>query len=284
MPRPTTPRERTAARAQATEGTAVPATAAEAEPGSARLGRWAAWALFLAGLLVIVRMTSWYPDQYNWTVYALILGPGVRGMLAISAGILILAPRVRPEVALGYLTAVTVAGGLGALSAVAAGVDFGVDRMEVWWALALVGQTLIAVTGVLVISIAAWRSPLPRESIAWRDPATVAVLVAGGATVLLLVLLAGVVSSMDSSSEAITYMWAGATVGLVFVALGARPSAAGRVMLLAWAVAVAGFALSSWVYMTNNSREWAGMTWLVLSSIALAVAGGFIGRRREQDS
>jgi phosphatidylserine synthase len=109
------------------------------------------------------------------------------------------------------------------------------------------------------------------------------VLVAGGVTVLLLLSFGGFVAEVRESGfwAGMAVVWAGLTVALIFVALAARPSTAGRLMIFGWVVALLGYALSDWVYWTvhNDSQTWGGMAWLVLSSIALAISGGFIGPR-----
>jgi hypothetical protein len=254
-----------------------------ARPSVRRLGRWPAWTLFAGGFLVIVGMPWWFVDQTiddaNWIV----LGPGSRALLAVSAGILVLAPRVRAEVAIGYLSGCAAGAALGTLSSVGFGIIGGLNNMQPGWLAAVLGQSLIVLTGLVVISTTAWQSPLPRGPIQWRDPSTYGVLVAGGVTVLLLLSFGGFVAEVRESGfwAGMAVVWAGLTVALIFVALAARPSTAGRLMIFGWVVALLGYALSDWVYWTvhNDSQTWAGMAWLVLSSIALAISGGFIGPR-----
>lgn len=248
------------------------------------LGSWPLWGLFLGALMVLAGAGSWEDGQSAYVTFEILLGPGVRALIAVVAGILLLAPRVRTGVAAGFLTGSTAAAGIGALTTMGKPIEKGgLDSLLGGWWLAFVGQSLIAATGLLAVAVIAWRAPLPRGPIAWRDPATYAVLAAGGLTTILYVSYAGIVGSVDISGygyyAGTYYLWGLITVPIVLWSLAARPRAAGRLMVLAWSIAVVGFALSEWMVLTAREVESMGMPWLVVTGLLLAVAGGFIGRR-----
>ena len=278
----------TPVRAAHTADRRIAAESAEASPeAERRLGRWPAWGLFIGALMVLAGTTSWFAEQETMKTFEILLGPGVRALLAVVAAALVLAPRVRADVAIGFLTGCVAAAGLGVLMSIGVAVE---SRIENWdiligWGLGLVGQSLITITGLAVVALTAWRSPLPRGPIAWRDGATYAVLTAAAGTALVFANYAGYVGSLGITIAgywaAILYLWALLTVALALVALAARPSAAGRMMLLAWAVAVLGFVLSEWVLLSEEGGDTTGMPWVVTTTALLAIAAGFIGRRTE---
>lgn len=248
------------------------------------LGSWPVWGLFLGAVMVLAGAGSWEDSQSAYVTFEILLGPGLRALLAVVAGILLLAPRVRTGVAAGFLTGTAAAAGIGALTTMGKPIEKGgLESLLGGWWLAFVGQSLIAATGLVAAAVVAWRAPLPRGPIAWRDPGTYAVLATGGLTTILYLGYAGYVGSADGSGygyyAATYYVWGLITPAIVLLSLAARPSAAGRLMALAWSVAVVGFALSEWLVLTNRSAESMGMPWLVVTGLLLAVAGGFIGRR-----
>jgi hypothetical protein len=231
--------------------------------------------------MILAGTTNWADNQDPQLTFSILLGPGVRALLAAVAGILLLAPRMSREAAAGFLIGTSAAAVMGVLMAVGTSLYAGgVEYLNIGWALALAGHIVIAVTGLLAIGISAWRSPLPRGPVAWRDPVTYAVLLAAAACAILLISYAGqVTASPQGYWAAMFYLWALVTVTVAFVGLTARPSQAGRLVLLSWATAILGLALSEWVLLTLNGSESMGMPWLVTSAIVLAVAGAFIGRR-----
>jgi hypothetical protein len=242
------------------------------------------WGLFLGAVMVLAGAGSWEDSQSAYVTFEILLGPGLRALLAVVAGILLLAPRVRTGVAAGFLTGTAAAAGIGALTTMGKPIEKGgLESLLGGWWLAFVGQSLIAATGLVAAAVVAWRAPLPRGPIAWRDPGTYAVLATGGLTTILYLGYAGYVGSADGSGygyyAATYYVWGLITPAIVLLSLAARPSAAGRLMALAWSVAVVGFALSEWLVLTSRSAESMGMPWLVVTGLLLAVAGGFIGRR-----
>ena len=252
-----------------------------------RLGRWPAWGLFIGALMVLAGLTSWWEGQGPTDTFVIALGPGVRALVAVVAGALVLAPRVRALVALGFLTGCTAAAGIGVLYSVGVAVGIRTDGNVIgmgWW-LGFLGQLLVGLTGFAVVAVTAWRSPLPRGAIAWRDPATYAVLATAAATTLLFAGYAGYVASLDITISgywaALLYLWGLLTVALALLALAARPSAAGRMVLLAWVIAVFGFILADWVLLTYEGGDASRMPWLVMTTLLLAVSAGFVGRRAQ---
>jgi hypothetical protein len=260
-------------------------SARESSEEERRLGRWPAWGLFIGAGMVLAGTTWWFAEQDATVTFEILLGPGVRALLAVVAAALVLAPRVRADVAIGFLTGCVAAAGMGVLTSIGVAVESRIENRDivVGWVLAFVGQSLITITGLAVVAVTAWRSPLPRGPIAWRDGATYAVLATAAVTAVVLANYAGYVGSVDIPIAgywaAILYLWGLLTVALTLLALSARPSAAGRMMLLAWAIAVLGLVLSEWVLLTAEGGDASGMPWLVTTTALLAIGGGFIGRR-----
>jgi hypothetical protein len=223
----------------------------------------------------------WADGQTDQETFTIILGPGLRAHLGIAGGITLLAPRATREVALGLLLAVTVVTGVYALATAGAALRLGGNAVRAGWGLAFLGELVVTVCGVVTISSAAWSAPLPKGPVVWRDPASLAVMAMGLLSAVLLASYAIHVGTLEDSGygSAITWIAVLATVALTLASLIARPAAAGRVMLLATAVGVSGFALSEWVALTSASSESREMPWLVIASLGLAVAALFLGRR-----
>jgi hypothetical protein len=234
--------------------------------------------------MVLAGTLSWGDSQSTQDTFEIVLGTDVRALLAVAAGILFVAPRVPWEAAAGFLTGTTAAAGIGALTTMGVPIqEGGTSSLLAGWWLAFLGQALVAATGLLAIAMTAWRAALPRGPIAWRDPATWVVLATGLGTTLLLFNYAAFVGSADVSGSgyyaAMYYIWGLITVAIVLLSLVARPSAAGRLMALAWAVAVVGWALAEWVYLSDHQTEPKSTPGIIVAGMLLAVAAGFIGRR-----
>ena len=261
---------------------------APAEPTDAKatLGSWPVWGLFVGAAMVVAGMGTWQEDQAAEQTFAIILGPGSRVVLALLAGVLLLAPRVRRDVAAGFLFGTTAAAAMGTMMAMGFPLyKSGLESVRPGWWLAFFGQGLIAVTGLVALAVSAWRSPLPRGAIAWRDPVTYAVLVVAVAAALLLANYADEITVEPAGYwAAMFYLWALVTAAVGLVAVAARPSQAGRLVLLSWAVTIVGVALSEWVLLTYGSSESFGMPLLVTAAILLAVMSPFLGRRVDPES
>lgn len=243
----------------------------------------AGWVTAVGGLVTTAGIfLPWVDGQTDSETFQIILGPGLRGLLGVAAGITLLAPRARREVALGLLFAVTAVTGIGILVTSGVALDVGGDAVRAGWGLAFLGQLIVTVCGVVTIASAAWSSPLPKGPLVWRDPAALAVMAMGLLVAVLLASYAAHLGTLEDSGygSAVTWIAALATGAVTVVSLIARPPAAGRVMLLATAVGTASFALAEWVFRTTKSSESREMPWLVVASLGLAVAALFLGRRR----
>jgi hypothetical protein len=227
-------------------------------------------------------MLPWrYGQTFADDAPGLVLTMVTPGLLAVAAGITMFAPRVRTEVALGFLLAVAAVAGATLLGFAGELAALSTDAQDVGASLAMLGLVVIAACGVVAVVVAAWRNPVPFGPVAWRDPGSIAAVVLGAITTILIARFASYLGSIgDTGYQAgVAYVWAVLTMIATFGAVVVRPVAVGRVLLATWAIGTLGYSLSQWVALTTSSEQSQGLPFLVVAGLALAVAAVLIGRR-----
>lgn len=268
---------------------AVAATPAEHDTSASEIGPRrrlrvsAGLAAIVGGLLILASLTvPWrygqtYADSDRWLVPSMT----ILGLLALTAGAVMFAPRVRTEVSLGLLLGVSGTAAASLLNFLGLLAGQSSDAAEVGAWLALIGLVVLASCGPGAVAVAAWRHAVPLSRVDWRDPGSLAALVLGMVTAALFVSYAVHLGSLsDAGYQAgVAYVWALITIVAAIGAVMVRPAAVGRVMLAGWGLGTISYSLSQWVFLTDHSEGSRGMPFLVVAGLALAAAALFIGRR-----
>ncbi|WP_330475541.1 caspase family protein [Terrabacter sp. C0L_2] len=253
-----------------------------------RLRVAAGLAALAAGLLILASMTL--PWRYGQTYAAgdrwLVPSMAILGLLVVTAGAVMFAPRVRTEVSLGLLLAVSGTAAASLLTYLGLVADLSPDASGTGTWFGLIGLVLAASCGPAAVAVAAWRQAVPLARVDWRDPGSLAALGLGAVTAAVFISYAVHLGSLsDAGYEAgVTYVWAVLTVIAAIGAVMVRPAAVGRVLLAAWGLGTLSYSLSQWVYLTDHSPESFGMPFLVAAGLALSAAALLIDRRSPSDA
>lgn len=248
-----------------------------------RLRVTAGLAAIAAGVLILASMTL--PWRYGQTYAAsdrwLVPSMAILGLLVLTAGAVMFAPRVRTEVSLGLLLGVSGTAAASLLTFIGLVADQSSDAAGTGTWLAFIGLVVAACCGPAAVAVAAWRHAVPLSRVDWRDPGSLAALGLGVVTAAVFISYAVHLASLsDAGYEAgVAYVWASITVIAAIGAVMVRPAAVGRVMLAGWGLGTLSYSLSQWVYLTDHSEGSSGMPLLVAAGLALAAAALLIGRR-----
>ena len=215
--------------------------------------RVAGGATLLGGLLVLLSIfLPWfdggtYADNAPEQLPAAI----TRGLLALTAGVTMLVPRVRGAVAVALLTSTGAACGAGSLTLLGVFNASGADRVDVGWWVALVGELLVGVTALATLLAVTSRTRVPFRRFDQRAWTSVVALGLGIATTAVFVAYASHVADQASTYwGAVTLVWGLLTLAFTVsaVLLGA---AVGRALLGGWAVGALSYSVSEWVYLSR---------------------------------
>lgn len=250
-----------------------------------RLRVIAGLAAVAGGVLILASMTApWrygqtYADGDRWLVPRM----AILGLLTLTAGAVMFAPRVRTEVSLGLLLGVSGAAAATVLTFLGLLAGQSPDAAGTGTWLALIGLVAAASCGPAAVAVAAWRHAVPLSRLDRRDPGSLAALTLALVTAALFVSYAVHLGSLsDAGYQAgVAYIWALLTISAAIGAVMVRPPAVGRVMLAGWGLGTTSYSLSEWVFLTDRSEESRGMPLLVAAGVALAAAALLIGRRTE---
>ncbi|GAA3696986.1 caspase family protein [Terrabacter ginsenosidimutans] len=253
-----------------------------------RLRVAAGLAAIAAGVLILASMTlPWrygqtYAESDRWLVPSM----AILGLLVLTAGAVMFAPRVRTEVSLGLLLGVsgTAAASMLTFFGILAEQSSDAAGTGTWFA--LIGLLVAASCGPAAVAVAAWRQAVPVSRVDWRDPGSLAALGLGAFTAAVFISYAVHLGSLSNAGyeAGVAYVWAVLTVIAAIGAVMVRPAAVGRVLLAAWGLGTLSYSLSEWVYLTDHSPESLGMPFLVAAGLALAAAALLIGRRSPSDA
>jgi hypothetical protein len=244
---------------------------------TAGLAAIAAGGLILASMTLPWRYGQTYADSDRWLVASM----SILGLLVLTAGAVMFAPRVRTEVSLGLLLGVSGTAAASLLTFVGLLADQSSDAAGMGTWLGLIGLVVAACCGPAAVAVAAWRHAVPLSRVDWRDPGSLAALGLGVVTAAVFISYAVHLGSLsDAGYEAgVAYVWASITVIAAIGAVMVRPAAVGRVMLAGWGLGTLSYSLSEWVYLTDHSEGSSGMPFLGAAGLALAAAALLIGRR-----
>lgn len=269
----------------------VPVPPADESPASTReagarrrLRVIAGLAAVAGGVLILASMTlPWrygqtYADGDRWLVPRM----AILGLLTLTAGAVMFAPRVRTEVSLGLLLGVSGAATATLLTFLGLLAGQGPHAAGTGTWSALIGLVAAASCGPAAVVAAAWRHAVPLSGVDRRDPGSLAALALALVTAALFVSYAVHLGSLsDAGYQAgVAYIWALLTISAAIGAVMVRPPAVGRVMLAGWGLGTTSYSLSEWVFLTDRSGESHGMPVLVAAGVALTAAALLVGRRR----
>ncbi|MGO4359128.1 caspase family protein [Terrabacter sp. RAF57] len=253
---PATPDERAVPSDPSTQPDPVTAAAAHRTTAPA-WRRVAGGATLLGGLLVLLTIfLPWfdggtYADNAREQIPAAV----IRGLLALTAGVTMLVPRVRDPVAVALLTSTGAACGAGSLTLVGVFNASGADRVDIGWLVALVGELLVGATalGTLLAVASRTRVPFRRfDQRAWRSVVTLCLGIATTA-----VFIAYAIHVADQASTywgAVTLVWGLLTLAFTVSAV-LLEAAVGRALLGGWAVGALSYSVSEWVYLNRMDSD-----------------------------
>lgn len=212
--------------------------------------RVAGGATLLGGLLVLVSIfLPWFDGgTYADNAPEQLPAMGTRGLLALTAGVTMLLPRVRTLVAVALLTSTAAACGAGALTLIGVFNVYGATRVDIGWSVALVGELLVGATGLGTLLAMTSRTSLPFRRFDQRTWTAVVALCVGFATTAIFIAYAiHLVEQASPYWAAVALVWGLLTLGFTVSAVLLEP-AVGRVLLGGWAVGALSFVVSEWLY------------------------------------
>jgi hypothetical protein len=229
-------------------------------------------ALIGALLLLLSMLAPWFDGgTYSDNSPEQIPAIGIRALLALAAGVVAFVPRVSPPVSVASLAAAGAVAGAGSLTMIGVLRDYGLDRLDVGWWLALSGQLLVGVAGLGAVLVAATGAPVLFHRFDRRAPGSLVALCVGLLTTVLFVVYALYLAPQAPYWAGVALVWGLLTLGVTMAAVH-LDAPTGRVLLGGWAVGVLSYSVSDWVFRSHSSLDLNVIPGLVVAGVALLVA------------
>ena len=253
--------------AAVTPPTKAPTTAA---PWRRRIAGGAA---LIGGLTLLLSMLApWFDGgTYSDNAPEQIAAIGIRAVLALAAGAVAFVPRVSTPVSVAFLAAAGAAAGAGSLTMIGVLRDYGLDRLDAGWWMALGGQLLVGAAGLGAVLVAATSAPVLFHRFDRRAPGALVALSVGVVTTVLFVAYTVYLGPLAPYWAAVALVWGLLTLTVTMAAVTLEPPI-GRALLGGWAVGVLSYSVSDWVYRTNSSFDLNVIPGLVLAGVVLLLA------------